>query len=150
MFSTIQGLPLHALVVHATVVLVPLMAVLTVLVAVRPVLRVKYAWWTFAGDLAVVALVFVTMQSGLAFKKLIGGNGNPLIQRHEQLGKQLIWFAITLAVTALLVAVFKDRGGSSSTAATVVTSVAAVLVLVWVVRIGHTGAEAAWSGLVHK
>jgi hypothetical protein len=150
MFSTFQGLPLHALVVHATVVLVPLMSLLTVLVAVRPRLRVRYAWWTFAGDLAVVALVFVTIQSGLAFKKLIGVAGNPLVQRHEQLGKQLIWFVIGLAVTALLVALFKDRGGSTSTGATVVTTVAAVLVLVWVVRIGHTGAEAAWSGLVRK
>jgi hypothetical protein len=150
MFSTFQGLPLHALVVHATVVLVPLMALLTVLVAVRPRLRVTYAWWTFAADVAVVVLVYVTMESGLAFKKLLGASGNPLVERHEQLGKQLIWFVLAMAVTALLVALAKDRGGSTSTGATVVTAVAAVLVLVWVVRIGHTGAEAAWSGLAKR
>jgi hypothetical protein len=149
MFNTFQGLPLHALVVHATVVLVPLMCLLTVLVAVRPVLRVKYAWWTFAANLLIVALVYVTMRSGQDFKTLLGvGNSNPLVNRHEQLGKQLIWFVLGLAVTALLVALFKDRGGSTSTGATALAAVAAVLVLVWVVRIGHTGAEAAWSGLV--
>ncbi len=36
MFDTFQGLPLHALVVHATVVLVPLMSLITVFVALRP------------------------------------------------------------------------------------------------------------------
>ena len=29
----------------------------------------------------------------------------------------------------------------------VLVTVAAVLLLVWVVRVGHTGAEAVWSGL---
>ncbi len=110
----------------------------------------RYAWWTFAADVAVIALVYVTMQSGLEFKKLLGAAGNPLVERHEQLGKQLIWFVLAMAVTALLVALFKDRGGAASTAATVVTTVAALLVLVWVVRIGHTGAEAAWSGIAKR
>lgn len=150
MFDTFQGLPLHALVVHATVVLVPLMCLLTVLVAVRPVLRVKYAWWTFAADALIVGLVYVTMESGEDFKTLLGAGNNPLVNRHEHLGKQLIWFVLAMAATALLVALFKDRGGSRSGGATVLTAVAAVLVLIWVVRIGHTGAEAAWSGLVKK
>jgi hypothetical protein len=150
MFDTFQGLPLHALVVHATVVLVPLMCLLTVLVALRPLLRVKYAWWTFAADVLVVGLVYVTMRSGEDFKTLLGAGNNPLVLRHERLGKQLIWFVLAMAVTALLVALFKDRGGSTSGGATVLTAVVAVLVLIWVVRIGHTGAEAAWSGLVKK
>src|SRR5476651_301266 len=112
MFNTFQGLPLHALVVHATVVLVPLMCLLTVLVAVRPALRVKYAWWTFGGNLLAVALVFVTERSGLDFKASLGvGFANPLINRHEQLGKQLIWFVLALAAAALIVALLKDRGG---------------------------------------
>jgi len=147
MFNTFQGLPLHALVVHATVVLVPLMCLLTVLVAVRPVLRVKYAWWTFAADVLLVGLVFVTMESGEDFETLLKAGNDPLVQRHEDLGRQLIWFVIALAVTALIVALLKDRGGSASTGATLVTTVAAVLVLIWVVRIGHSGAEAAWSGV---
>ena len=33
---------------------------------------------------------------------------------------------------------------------TLLSAVAAVLVLIWVVRIGHTGAEAVWSGLPGK
>ncbi len=57
MFDTFQGLPVHALIVHATVVLLPLMCLVTVLVAVRPRLRAKYAWWTFAADVALIALL---------------------------------------------------------------------------------------------
>jgi hypothetical protein len=148
MFDTFQGLPLHALVVHATVVLVPLMSLLTVLVAVRPRLREKYAWWTFVGDLAAVALVWVTERSGEDFKARLGAT--PLILRHEHLGRQLIWFVIALAVTALIVALTTGKGATASNGGTLLTAVAAVLVLIWVVRIGHSGAEAAWSGLPSK
>jgi hypothetical protein len=44
-FDTITGLPVHALVVHATVVLVPLLAIVTVVVALRDRLRERYAVW---------------------------------------------------------------------------------------------------------
>jgi hypothetical protein len=148
MFDTFQGLPLHALVVHATVVLVPLMCLLTVLVAVRPRLREKYAWWTFAGDVVVVALVYVTMESGEDLKDRLGAS--PAIDRHEDLGKQLIWFVLALAVTALIVALTTGKGAVAAGGGTLVSAVAAVLVLIWVVRIGHTGAEAVWAGLPSK
>ena len=148
MFDTFSGLPVHALIVHATVVLVPLMCLLTVLVALRPRLREKYAWWTFTGDVLVIALVYVTMQSGEKFEERLGTN--PAIERHEHLGGQLIWFVIALAVTALIVALTTERGSALSMGGTLLSAVAAVLVLIWVVRIGHTGAEAVYGGLVTK
>jgi hypothetical protein len=148
MFDTVKGLPVHALVVHATVVLVPLMCLLTVLVALRPRLREKYAWWTFTGDVLGIALVYVTMQSGERFEERLGTN--PAIERHEHLGRQLIWFVIALAVTALIVALTTKQGNALSLAGTLLSGVAAVLVLIWVVRIGHTGAEAVYGGLVTK
>lgn len=148
MFDTFKGLPVHALVVHATVVLVPLMCLLTVLVALRPRLREKYAWWTFTGDVLGIALVYVTMQSGQRLKDRLGNS--PPILRHQHLGRQLIWFVIALAVTALIVALTTKRGNALSMGGTLLSAVAAVLVLIWVVRIGHTGAEAVYGGLVTK
>lgn len=147
MFDTFQGLPLHPLVLHATVVLLPLMCVLTVLVAVRPVLRAKYAWWVFGIDTLLVGLVYVTIKSGEYFERALNASANPLVVRHQHLGHQLIWFALAMAVTALVVALLKDRGGPASMGATLITTVAALLLLIWVVRVGHSGAEAAWSGL---
>ena len=145
MFDTFQGLPLHALIVHATVVLLPLMCLLTVLVAVRPRLREKYAWWTFAGDVAAIVLTWVTIRSGEDFYSHL--SANPLIARHEQLGKQLIWFVIPLAITALIVALSTGKGPIAH-AGTALSAVAAVLVLIWVVRVGHAGAEAVWQGVL--
>jgi hypothetical protein len=145
MFDTFQGLPLHALIVHATVVLLPLMCLLTVLVAVRPRLREKYAWWTFAGDVAAVVLTFVTIKSGEDFSSHL--RANPLILRHEQLGKQLIVFVIPLAITALIVALTTGKG-TIAHVGTAMSAVAAVLVLIWVVRVGHAGAEAVWQGVL--
>ena len=58
MLDTVLGLPVHAIAVHAAVVLVPLMAVLTVLVAVLRRWRVRAAWPVVAGNvLVLVALV---------------------------------------------------------------------------------------------
>ena len=39
MFDTFAGLPLHPLVIHAVVVGIPLMAIITIVVAVRKNLR---------------------------------------------------------------------------------------------------------------
>lgn len=144
MFDTIFGLPVHALVIHATVVLVPLMCLLTVLVAVRPRLRQAYAWWTFAADVAAVVLVYVTMQSGEKLKGHLFVT--PAILRHEHVGKQLIWFVLGLAVAALLVALSTGKGANLELGSTALSAVAAILVLIWVVRVGHTGAEAVWQG----
>jgi hypothetical protein len=148
MFDTFQGLPVHALIVHATVVLLPLMCLVTVLVAVRPRLRAKYAWWTFAADVALIALCYATTQSGSRLEDRLGAS--PAIQKHADLGHQLIWFVLALAVTALVVALVKDRGGSFAAGASVLTAIAAVLLVVWTVRVGHAGAEAVWSGLPSK
>jgi hypothetical protein len=148
MFDTFQGLPVHALIVHATVVLLPLMALVTVVVAVRPRLRARFAWWAVAVDAVLVPLTFATKQSGEQLQQRLGSG--PALDRHAHLGAQLIWFVLALAVTALLVALVKDRGGAPSAGASVLTAVAAVLLLVWVVRVGHTGAEAVWGGLPGK
>ena len=44
-FDTIFGLPTHTLVNHAAVVLVPLAAIATIAVALRPRWRERYAGW---------------------------------------------------------------------------------------------------------
>src|SRR3954451_25365761 len=63
MFDTISGLPLHALVVHAVVVLLPLMSLVTLAVAVRPRWR-HYAPLVAVGAGAVVVVALVAKESG--------------------------------------------------------------------------------------
>ena len=72
MFDTVLGLPVHALVVHGVVVLLPLMAIITSVVACVPRWRVRAAWPVAIIDTAMVAMTFVARQSGLAQQRRLG------------------------------------------------------------------------------
>jgi hypothetical protein len=144
MFDTLNGLPVHALVVHATVVLVPLMSIVTVIVAFRDRLREKYAGWVALVDLVLIGLVFVTKLSGERLQKRLGGN---IAIEHGRLGSSLIWFAIGLFVAALLVVATRQKQGAARQAANVLTVVAAAALIFWTVRVGDSGARDVWGGI---
>jgi hypothetical protein len=165
--DTVNGLPLHALSVHATVVLVPLAAVLGVMFAI-PRLR-EWARWPLAlvGPGAAVA-TWVSIQSGERLEHFLSANGvseqtMALIERHAELAEQLEWMVIVYAVIALAAALLVDRGatghtaGDESPARTAVGSsalalvfsvllvVGAVAVGVQTYRVGDAGAQAVWN-----
>jgi cell division protein FtsW (lipid II flippase) len=143
MFDTINGLPVHALVLHATVVLLPLMALVTVLVAFRDRLRRQYAGWVALVDLLLVGLVLVTKLSGEKLQKRLGGN---VAVEHGRLGDQLVWFAVGLFVASVVVVVTRQRSGVARIGAQVLSVVAAVALVVWTVRVGDSGAREVWGG----
>ncbi len=64
MFDTVFGLPTHALVVHAVVVLVPVAAIGGVLVALLPRLRQRFGPLVAVLAVAAIPAVFVATQSG--------------------------------------------------------------------------------------
>ena len=101
MFDTITGLPLHPLVIHGVVVGVPLMAVLTVLVAVRKDLRERFAWWVAGANFLLFLLTLVAKQSGEALQQAKGGQ---LAIEHGQLGSVLPWFVLVLTAASAAVA----------------------------------------------
>lgn len=149
MFDLIGGLPVHALVVHAVVVLLPLTILGTVLIAAVPKWRRPYGLIVLALAVVSTALVPVATESGEALEHHVGNPGE-----HAELGGELIWFAIPLLV---LVAglVFIDRRGARlnlnkyvPSAVAVLAVVAAVAAGVQVFRIGDSGARAVWSGQV--
>ncbi|GAA1126881.1 hypothetical protein [Nocardioides aquiterrae] len=96
MFDTVFGLPMHPLVVHATAVLVPLAALSVVLQVCWPRFR---AW---AGPLpAVLSLVGLVLTplstaSGEALEEKVSESS--LVERHAELGDQLLPFTIALFV----------------------------------------------------
>ena len=105
MFDTVLGLPVHVLVVHAVVVGLPLMAIVTVVAAFMPTLRLWMAWAVAVADAGVVVLTFVARESGEQLQQRLGGQ---VAQEHAALGRNLIWFA--LPVFAVAVAVALTRG----------------------------------------
>ncbi len=148
MFDTVLGLPVHVLVVHAVVVGLPLMALVTAAVAFMPTLRLWMAWAIAVADAGVVVLTFVARESGEQLQQRLGGQ---VAQEHAALGRNLIWFALLVFAAAVAVALTRgSRRPGRSTVAGAVGVVAAVLAIWWTVRVGHSGAQAVWQGIVQS
>ncbi|MCV7154080.1 DUF2231 domain-containing protein [Mycolicibacterium pyrenivorans] len=149
--NTIAGLPAHALLVHAIVVLAPLTAVLGILCALWPAARQRFVWLVLA--LAVVNLVLtpLTVKAGEWLYNREDSH-SLILENHAERGETMIYFSIALLVMAIAIAVLHVRAGRSEapkTVATVVVAVVALVVgvssIVQVVRIGHAGTEAKWG-----
>lgn len=138
---TITGLPLHPLVIHAVVVLLPLLAVLTVLVAVRPRLQGRWAWWVVAGNVVMFGVTLLAKESGESLQKSLGGQ---VAREHGELGGVLPVFALAMVVASAAVALASRRASLRPVAIglSVLASIAAV---VWTVRTGDSGARAVWE-----
>ena len=146
MFDTVLGLPVHVLVVHAVVVGLPLMALVTAVVAFMPTLRLRLAWPVAAADAGMVARTFVARESGEQLQRRLGGQ---VAQEHAALGRNLIWFALLVFAAAVAVALTRgSRRPGRTTVAGAVGVVAAALAIWWTVLAGHIGALAVWQGPV--
>jgi hypothetical protein len=156
-FDLVNGLPVHALVVHAVVVLLPLACIGTIAIAVRPSWRHRYGVLVVACAAVATALIPVATSSGEALESRVGNPGE-----HAELGDQLIWFAIPLLALSLAL-VWLDRRHRASESTDVdrkrsgVTRLVAVLALVaalatsvQVYRVGDSGARAAWGDRVQS
>lgn len=155
MFDLVNGLPVHPLVVHAVVVLLPLATLGTIAIAVRPAWRRAYGPLVVACAAVATVLIPVATSSGEALEKHVGDPG-----RHAELGDQLIWFAIPMLVLAAAlwwldrraVAAAGSSTGSSGTGVVrivaVLAVVAALATTVQVYRVGDSGARAAWGDQV--
>ncbi len=155
--ESVLGLPIHPLVVHGALVLVPLASILTIVVAASPERRARLGWltWFLASGAAVAALV--ARQSGLKLEQTLYPDVVPrLVTDHKALGQDTIWFvlALWLAVTALLLIDFdyRRRSGVSSPLLPTVVAVVAILTAMaatgQVLLTGWAGSESRWTGVV--
>jgi hypothetical protein len=147
--DTVLGLPVHPLIVHATVVVVPTAALAVALYAVWPRFRAWARWGPLALASAAVVLTPLSTSSGESLEHRVGGSS--AIEQHSHMADLLIWWVVPLAVLAALLW-WWHRAESPARSGRSLALVAAVLpllvsagTLVQVVLIGHTGAEAAWS-----
>src|SRR3954449_10864807 len=101
MFDTIAGLPVHVLVVHAVVVLLPLMSVVTIAVAVRRRWR-SAAPWVVLADAVVVVLAFAAKESGEVLQKRLSQFTPDVAHDHAEHGQFVPYFAVALLVAAVL------------------------------------------------
>jgi hypothetical protein len=152
MLHTIFGIPSHPLIVHATVVVVPLAALTSVLAVAWPRFRRWFGWGTAALPALALILDPLATQSGESLEHALPRT--PLIEQHAHLADGLLPWLIGLLASA---AAFywldrrRDHDGRPSRALVnavgVLVVITAVGTLVEVVLIGHSGATAAWSGI---
>jgi hypothetical protein len=149
MFDTFRGLPVHALVVHAVVVLVPLAAVGTIAIAFRPVWRRIYGPLVVAVATIGLVCVPVATRSGSKLINHLHATGvvAKQILHHESMGKRVIWPTLAMWVLVLaLVLLDRRRGkGRGVTVVAVLAAVAAVAALAQVAITGELGSTAVWS-----
>jgi hypothetical protein len=149
--TTITGIPAHALLVHAIVVLAPLTALLEILCAFWPAVRRRLVWLVLAFAVVTTALTPLTTTTGdWLYHRL--GYDSAILQTHKERGGWMIYFSVALLIVAIALAVMHWLEGKSDKRRTVATVVVAVLALavgvssiITVVRIGDSGAHAVWG-----
>jgi len=141
----VYGLPLHPLVVHAAVVLIPLacLGALAVIVSARA--RERFGWLTVAFAVAAAGAAIVARISGEALAQGLGGT-TPIIATHSQWGQLTPWPAVALAITLPAGLLIRSRSKPAWIAAAALSVLAAVAGLALVILTGHSGATAVWGG----
>ncbi|MEO6605349.1 MAG: DUF2231 domain-containing protein [Aeromicrobium sp.] len=144
------GLPLHPLIVHATVVMVPLAALTVVLFALWP----KFRNWAgpLPAAICLIALILVPLSTSTGETLERHVERSALLEKHTDAAEALLPWMIGLLAVAVIGYVLhyrSKRGHSVSQAVTVTVAVLAIVATVGttvqVAIIGHTGAKAAWE-----
>jgi preprotein translocase subunit SecG len=169
-FDTVFGLPVHALVMHVVVVLVPLAAAGVVAIAVVPRWRPRFGILVVLLATAGLAAVPVATRSGGELEDRVGASGvvAEQINDHQRYGELVLWPTLVMWVLAVVLvlldrqrrgtvvadtgpedseaALAGDRGRSNVTTAVAVLAVLAALTSATLVTVtGHLGATAVWS-----
>ena len=164
---TVDGIPAHPLVIHAVVVVLPLAAAGTLLVAARPVWRRELGPWVLLLAVIGVGSVPVALQTGSQLAQSFGG-GSELVAIHAERASTLLFpavlYLLLLVATIVLgrrtdAATGAARGGAHAVATRTTTgtlqrvtlvlgvlaALAGLVVTGLVVWIGHAGAAAVWA-----
>lgn len=160
-FDLIGGLPVHPLIVHVAVVVLPVAALALIVVMALP----RVPWlvrWGVVAALAVGAIAaWIAAESGEALAERVG---EPEV--HEELGENLPIIAAVSLALAIVWAVISELSARDSRAAattgstpsrvwlalriaaSVVTAGMAAYAIYVTVLVGHSGAVATWFGRV--
>ncbi|MCD4534354.1 hypothetical protein LRP67_09695 [Nocardioides sp. cx-169] len=144
-----NGLPLHALVVHAAVVLGPLSALAGLLYALVPRWRDVIRWPLVVMAAVAVGAVWVAYLSGAQLEEAntYGGPLAALVETHEERAGILRISMTAFALIAFLAAWWHTRTGPVRAVMSGLVALSAAVTLVYVVLTGDAGAQIAWYGV---
>ena len=143
--DTIFGLPAHPLLVHLPVVAIPVAALVTLAALVLPPWRRWLAPAAFALGVVCLGGTYLVQESGEPLEDRVEDTREEtdLLEEHTDMGEQLLPFVAAFVV-------FVGAGAWAGRRAIAVPLLALAIVgasasTVQVVRIGHSGAAAAWD-----
>lgn len=151
MFGEFNGLPVHALVVHAVVIFAPLAALAGIAFLV-PKWRHALRWPLVVLAAIATASAFVAKESGEILKEALGDQltGNvtgDLVERHQELADKL-WIALLVLFALAIIAVVthsRTASGLIGFLLALIVTVAALAVLVLTAQTGELGSKARWN-----
>ncbi|WP_134742038.1 DUF2231 domain-containing protein [Nocardioides sp. 503] len=144
-----NGLPLHALVVHAAVIFGPLSALAGVLYALVPRWRDRLRWPLVATVAIAFVAIWVAYFSGedLEEANTYGGPLAALVETHEERAGVLRISVTAFALLSFLAAWWHTRTGPVRLVMSGLVAVSGVVTLVYVYLTGDAGAQIAWYGI---
>src|SRR4051812_36788715 len=101
MFERFENLPLHVLVIHAAVVVLPVGALTGIAFALVPRWRWLLRWPVLVLGVGSALLALVAMESGDAFVEAVP-QLEQLIKVHRARGTLLFWFSLAFMVLIIL------------------------------------------------
>jgi len=158
-FDEIAGLPAHPLLVHAAVMLAPMLALVAIAYAVLPVARVHTERLLAVLAVAAPLSVASARESGEAFRRRLVREGATTpdlldqIDAHAASSRTLLLLTLALGAVAfgwLLLEGARARRRHSPTLVIVFAAVTCALgaAVLWaVVDTGHAGAAMVWAGV---
>ena len=159
MFDYIFGLPMHALVIHAVVVLVPLSALCAIAYVVRPAWRRLLRWPTAAGAVIAGASAYVAAESGEALPRRVvrvraSTTDLELLSNPTEWGDRAKLICLLFMVLTLLALWFvrppeeeSPQGHAFDVLIGTFVVLSAVTAIVAVVLAGHAGSLVVWNDL---
>ena len=151
-FDLVNGIPVHPLVVHAAVVFVPLTALGMIVMALWPRFSAKLGWLVAASAVLATVFSFAAKESGEVLEGRVGEPGYD----HAELGDLMPIFAAVLLIAVVALWLI-DRsapvdGPAPRRGLRITVAIVGVLIalgnLIWVYRVGDSGAKSVWSGEV--
>ncbi|HEY5848142.1 MAG TPA: DUF2231 domain-containing protein [Microlunatus sp.] len=147
----ILGLPLHPLIIHAVVVLVPLAALGGIAISVLTWARKRYGSLVVVGAFGAAVTTYVAQVAG-QYLYNTKQQRSAALEAHAAIGGQLLLWVILLFVGTVVVMLAQrlidldqPRGRIALISGAVITIAMAVVSTVQVMRIGHAGAVAVWG-----
>jgi cytochrome b involved in lipid metabolism len=140
LFDLFLGLPVHVLITHVVVVLLPISAFALILLVFLPKLRKNYLLLTLIGLGVSVVAAFIAKESGEALSYRVG---TPSV--HTEWGEKTLIVAVLLFISALVWQFLLKKKNRFTFIIGYLAAILAITALVISYLAGHSGAKASWE-----